>query len=887
MYRFLGNFVSRYPIPWIAFWLLFAVGAHFLAPKSEQIFQDGELVFLPPTSPSLEALDIYRTAFQTTLQEKSDTDSVGTSVQHDPMSSSVVVVLQRLDLPNGLTDEDRAFVSDVLVPKLEAFRKTTPKGYRWEPEMEAQLTKELPDSEQVIKSIVSPNDERIGALLTSKNQKAALLVVDLKTEFLERQNRMVVGRIESLLTDSELQRQKPAGLSLELSGSATVGRDMLRAEQESAKRTETFTKGLVILLLLAIYRAPLLALVPLVTVGIAVELAKSLLRIMAGWGWIGLFSGLDVYVTVVAYGAGVDYCLFLIARYKEELDNGFPYRRAVSFSIERVGEALATSAGTCIIGIGMMMFSQFGKFRQAGFAISFALAVAVCVALTFTPSFLLLFGKWAFWPDVRKAEVGQKSGWLPRSSLWSFLKNQHFLERIWEGTANILRRRPGTVFLSTVLIMMPLAIVGILYQDDVSYGLLSDLPRNQPSVIGAQVVQTHFPAGITGPDTLFIRFPEEVLKETFDGDDLKSIPVAEKLSGAITNNLLEREHGTGKKDGKSSAEDRLGIDDVRSQYFPLGTNPKAKEYLASLPLRSRGAKRTFAHRTYTSLEGPLAGQVMRLDIILDDDPFSKDSVRNLERLETAVRQSISFPEDSDITPEQATRLRNSAKIYTLGTTAAIRDIKSVTDHDRILIDVLVTVSVYLIIVLMLRQPEICAYLIITVVFSYVVTIGATYLAFYLYDPSGFHGIDWKVPIYLFTILVAMGEDYNILLMSRVTEEQEEHGRVEGVLHALMKTGSIISTCGIIMAGSFVTLMSGSLMGMVQMGFALAFGVLLDTFIVRPVLVPAYLILLYQGRFGRMGRFMGAPADVLEPQLAPVPVIEPALVSDVAQHGPAA
>jgi len=877
MYRILGNFVSRVPLFWIAFWLLGAGLAHHFAPPSEQVWQDGELAFLPPTSPSLEAVRIYRTAFQSTLQEKSEADNVGTSVQHDPMSSSVVVVLQRLD-PNGLTDNDMGFISDVLVKRLEEIQKTTPKGYRWERQMEADLAEPIPESEQVIKSIASPNDERIGALLTSKNQKATLVVVDLKTEFLERQNRMVVGRIEELLKDHDFLQHKPAGLSLELSGSATVGRDMLRAEQESAKRTETFTKGLVIILLLLIYRAPLLALVPLATVGLAVELAKSLLRIMAGYGWIGLFSGLDVYVTVVAYGAGVDYCLFLIARYKEELDNGFTHQRAISFSVERVGAALATSAGTCIIGIGMMMFSQFGKFRQAGFAISFALAVAVCVALTFTPAFLLLIGKWAFWPEVRKAEVGQKSGWIPRSSLWSVLQNQHLLERLWQGMARVLHRRPGTVFVSTVLLMMPLAIVGVMYQDDVSYGLLSDLPRDQPSVVGAKVVQSHFPAGITGPDTLFIRFPEKVLHEAFDGDDLKSIPVAEKLSAAITNNLLAREELGEETETTIPPQEALGIDDIRSQYVPLGTNPKAREYLSNLPLTRRGAKRTFAHRTYTSLDGPLAGQVMRLDIIMNDDPFSKDSVKNLERLEQAVRESIVFPEDSDISAETSAKLRNSAKIYTLGTTAAIRDIKTVTDHDRILIDVLVTVSVYLIIVLMLRQPEICAYLIITVIFSYVVTIGATYVGFYLYDPVGFHGIDWKVPIYLFTILVAMGEDYNILLMSRVMEEQETHGRVGGVLQALTKTGSIISTCGIIMAGSFVTLMAGSLMGMVQMGFALAFGVLLDTFVVRPILVPAYLILLYQGRFGRFGRFLGAPVDA-----PPPPMMEPVFVSDVVRH----
>ncbi len=873
MYRFLGQLVGKYPAFWIVFWLLATAVAHRMAPPPERVWQDGELAFLPETAPSVEAVRIYREAFQSTLQEKTEEDDVGTSVQNDPMSSAVVVVLQRLD-KNGLTDEDREFITNVLVPDLEKLQRTTPKGYHWTPELEKEFQAEIPEADRVIRSISSPEDERIGALLVSKNQRACLVIVDLKTEFLERQNRLLIGRIENLLDSEELLKKKPAGLSLELSGSATVGRDMLRAEQESAKRTEDFTKALVIILLLLIYRAPLLALVPLVTVGLAVELAKSLLRIMAGLEWIGLFSGLDVYVTVVAYGAGVDYCLFLIARYKEELDNGFTHQRAISFSIERVGEALATSAGTCIIGIGMMMFSQFGKFRQAGFAISFALAVAVTVALTFTPAFLLLFGRWAFWPDVRKEKVEKKTGFLPSSSLWQRFQNERVLERIWEAMAIAQHRRPGTIFLATVLIMLPFAIVGVIKQDDVSYGLLSDLPQDQPSVVGAKMVQSHFPAGVTGPDTIFIYFPEDVLKETFGGNDLKSVPTAEQLSRVITENLLaleaneEAEHLAGAKHAP------LGIADIRSQYLPLGTSPKAKEYLDSIPRARRGAKRVFAHRSYTSVNGPLAGQVMRMDIILEDDPFSRDSIRNLNRLEEAVKNSIRFPEDSEISPEQATKLRESARIYTLGTTAAIRDIKAVTDHDRILINIMVTISVYLIIVIMLRQPEICAYLIVTVVFSYLVTMGATYLAFYLWDPVGFHGIDWKVPIYLFTILVAMGEDYNILLMSRVMEEQETHGRTKGVLVALTKTGSIISTCGIIMAGTFVTLMSGSLMGMVQMGFALAFGVLLDTFIVRPILVPSYLILLYEGRFGKFGRFLGAPPDD-EPKGPP----EPELIAD--------
>jgi RND superfamily putative drug exporter len=139
------------------------------------------------------------------------------------------------------------------------------------------------------------------------------------------------------------------------------------------------------------------------------------------------------------------------------------------------------------------------------------------------------------------------------------------------------------------------------------------------------------------------------------------------------------------------------------------------------------------------------------------------------------------------------------------------------------------------------------YLLLSVLFSYYTTLGVTFAVFYLLDPAGFSGIDWRVAIFLFTILIAVGEDYNIFLMTRVHEEQQRHGPVRGIAQALDRTGPIISSCGIIMAGTFASLLAASLTEMKQLGFALAFGVLLDTFVVRPVLVPSFLVLLNTGR----------------------------------------
>lgn len=839
MYHRLGETVSRHPWPILVGWTALLAALLTWGPKPQAISRDGVFSFLPADSPSLAAERMFRVAFPT---EGAAAD--GEATQQDPLGSNIVIVIRREDQRTGLTDADQDFVHDMLKPRLDEIRLTTPAGRQTDT---AQLQfKPLPVSERRVRSIWTSTHSRMGPLLMSSDEHSTLVVMELNGEFLDYGNKLAITRVEELLRSPELQQKIPAGLDLAISGSAAVGRDMLEAEQNSARSTDMWTKVLVVILLLAIYRAPIVALLPLITVGVAVTVSVRLLALMAKLEWIGFFAGMQVYVTVVAYGAGVDYCLFLIARFREQLEHGATYEEAVSHAVRFVGVALTASAGASILGISMMMFAEFGKFQQAGFAISFGLFIVLLCALTMTPAMLRLVARVAFWPDVRKEHPTSKESWIPAPGLMESIREKRWFERGWENVAAVLSARPGTVFAGSLLIMLPFAIIGVVFHSYLSYGLLTDIPQTAPSVVGAKAIQEHFPAGISGVATILLKNDKFRIEGERIGSSVKLNSEGMSHRERVVGGIVERLGGVTEvspKDEWPRFKD-LGLEDVRSQRMPLGVMAKP------LSRTERALGRPMAQRAYASTIGPHTGTVLRLDLVFNTDPFARDSVEKLTLAEQAVKDAI---------PEE---LKADTQVYTLGPTAGIRDLKSTTDRDQIRIDVLVSLAVYLVLIALLRQPMVSLYLILSVVISYFVTMGVTFVVFWAKDPAAFAGLDWKVPVFTFTLLIALGEDYNILLMARVTEEQRKHGLIKGVLVALTKTGGIISSCGIIMAGTFCSLMFGSLSGMVQLGFAVAFGVLLDTFLVRPVLVPAYLLLLYRSK-GRLGRWLGRPDHLPE------------------------
>lgn len=791
-FRRLGALVARTWAWWLIGWIGLVIVLAVAAPKWRDVAQGGEFNFLPPEYPSRRADDLLERAFP---QGKT--------------ASSVVLVLTRRE---GLTGEDLQFILEELVPHLDDI------------DVEPADTPEADRAPPVIRRIRTFADSVGGPLLVSPGGEATLVVVELTTDLLQSRTRHTVNALFHAVEQLQQVGEIPGGLEIAFTGSAAVGRDQMQAEVQSARSIEFWTVWIIIGLLLIVYRRPLVAMLPLITLYCAVQIALGILTLLALAGHIDLFEGLDVYTRVLVYGAGVDYSLFLISRYREEFAATPDVHTAASLSLGNAGLAVTASALTVIVGIAMLTFTEYGKFQQAGVSIALGLFLLLLVSLTMTPALLRALGRWAFWPAV-------PTNVLPQARFWHIplvrrLRQSSPTEGFWHNFARVLQRWPGTIFLITVLVLALPTAYGVWHYHNIAYSPLIQLPQDSPSVRGTRVLQQYFPPGVTGPIAVLLK-DEEVDFGSFEG-----IALVETLSDRLW-----------------AYQQELSIADIRSVAFPLGRTPTAEQALAAArqPVFGSRVARARAVRNYVSSEEASGRHVTRLEIVPQFDPLSREAIGELDELKQAVQAAL---------PEQL----HDAELFFAGPSASLADLRQVAETDRTRIGILVTGSVLAVLILAFRSIVIPVYLILTVLYSYLATLGVTFAVFIHLLPTegGFPGLFWTVPVFLFTLLVAVGEDYNIFLVDRVREEQQHHGPVCGVVRALRRTGAIISSCGIIMAGTFSVLaIGGTLTWLYQLGFALAFGVLLDTFVIRPIVVPCYLILVNRGLFGRWSKYLGA------------------------------
>jgi putative drug exporter of the RND superfamily len=769
MFSFLSGVVLRRPWVIITAWIALTGGLYYFGPRWEQVTKDDDVRFFPPGSLSVIGQDLLERGFP-----------------RDASSSQLVLVYERKD--DAVTPADRRHLEEI-ASKLLKFALSHP---------ELGIEKR-PDS---------PGTPLIGPRLIGRNvqgtEHAALVIVKFQGTYVSKKTRVAVDRVLEWLKKEG--PPPPVGLELMVTGSAAVGRDSNRAANESLQNTTYTTIALVVLILLVVYRSPLLAMIPLVTIAISVIVSLRFIALLTFIPALGftVINITQVFVVVVLFGAGTDYCLFLTARYCEELRHRTSTADALRDAISQVGAALVASAGTVIIGLGMLYFSTFEKVKFTGPTIAISLAVALAAALTLAPAMLVVLGRSIFWPFRAPHLSSAAESGMDRP-------NRRSAQGFWAHVADLVVAHPLPILSVCLIVLLPLAVVGARSKSN--HSQLSGLDPDTPSVIGTATVRRYFAAGELSPAIALIHHP---------GLDFRS-PQGRTAIEELSKRLLLIDN----------------IAEVRSLTQPLGKPPATGPDAGLVNRFASQAVGLAAESRYVGTRPALAADrdhITRLDVVFKSDPFSEASLRALvevrEKLQTAASAGQPLA-------------GAAATIGIAGASSMLHDLKSVTTLDQRKMYFLVTIGVYAVLVALLRRPGICLYLIATVVLGYLASLGVADLLFrgLHRGPAPWNGLDWTVAFFLFVILVAVGEDYNIFLMSRVIEEEREHGTIEGTRLAVAHTGGIISSCGLIMAGTFGSMLTGSLTSLRELGFALGLGVLLDTFLVRPILVPAFVILL--------------------------------------------
>ncbi|MCA9067442.1 MAG: MMPL family transporter, partial [Planctomycetaceae bacterium] len=610
------------------------------------------------------------------------------------------------------------------------------------------------------------------------------------------------------------------------SGPATVGRDLRKSADQSTSAIVQWLILIGIAGLLLFYRAPFLVVVQLVNTAVSVVLVMGILAHLARWNVIDLFAGLENYAIVVLAGISLMMGMLYVARENEIRVRTPTLDDAVTESLRLAGPILVSGGFILLLGWGMLAFTQFGKFQQLGGSLAIGAVCGVVSSLTLLPALLSLLGRWALWPNLRTERISADRTWGLARDPWSRVLGSQgstgLCKRLWQS----VEARPQTLVVSGLLGMTPFLLIAVVFFGHLNYGLLSQLPDGKPSVKGAMIIQDQFPAGSTGPVTLLIKHPD------WDFSRLEGQAEFRKLSDA-----LEREKNT------------FRVADMRSVIHPLGIDQKdvGMHMVLSRMFRSREAVEYFVGD-----KTPEARHATKLEIVFDDDPFSRESIQHFEKL----RQQL---------PRLLPDSLKTAEWHLLGAPASIRDLKTVTDRDRLLIQSTMILSVFVCLVLLLRRWLISLVLVALGGFNYLTALGATFAVYWLTNSVEFEGLDWKVAPFLFTILFVVGTASYGMLFVRICEEQDRHGPTEGLRLALERQGNVLLGSGLILGGLFASLLAGSLASLKQLGFGLACGALVDALLIRPVLIPACLLLLLGEQTETNPASLSEPDSELSPQ----------------------
>jgi putative drug exporter of the RND superfamily len=577
------------------------------------------------------------------------------------------------------------------------------------------------------------------------------------------------------------------GLGFHLTGPMAVSVD---ASNTHAGAIVRLTLLFAIVLLFVVYRAVLAPLITLIPAALSVALAGPIVAEAARAG-LPVSPVSQQLLIVLVIGAGSDYGLFLSYRVREEIATGKEPRQALIAAVERVGEAITYSGLTVGLALLTLLLAPFSLYRGLGPAMAIGIAVLLAASLTLTPALLAIFGGAAFWPSHPRP--GRQ-----RSMLWG-------------RVAAKAVRHPVVTLAAGVVIFGALAAGMTGYR---TAGLVSSPPAGSDSAAGNAVLGAHFPKATLGADQVLLRFDTPVWADPGVLGQAQSLLAADPVFRSITGPL-----GSG-PGSVSPAE----LASLHATLGPAAALPPGPPESAHLPARLYQVYRATAQ--FISPDG----RTVQYYAVLRPGPVSSP----------AAAGAIPQARDTLAAIAHATRARDNG---IAGQDALAYDIQSGSNNSLRVVIPLVLVLIVILLALLLRSLIAPWYLAVTVGLSYLASLGFAMIVFV--HLGGKSGLIFVLPLLMFVFSMALGEDYNILVMSRIREEaRKTHALSEALTRAIGVTGSTVTAAGAILAGTFAVLgLAGGNDNARQLGFSIAFGVVLDTFFVRTLLVPSVAMLL--------------------------------------------
>ncbi len=556
----------------------------------------------------------------------------------------------------------------------------------------------------------------------SKDSTAALLFADIKTDGEAKTIQKPVEKVRDAVSDPG------GGLAVKVTGSAGYSADAIKVFDGINGVLAAAAFALVILLLIIIYRSPIFWLIPLTAVGFA-EIASRSIGYLAAKAGVTVNGQSSAILSILVLGAGTDYALLLVARYREELRHEPDRHVAMATALRTAGPAIVASGVTVMIALMCLSIADVNGTAGLGPIGALGIAIAMISMLTLLPALLVVFGRWPFWPFI--PHVGDRGNTAMHGP--------------WRSVGERIARRPRPVWIGAIALLLVMCLGLTKYSDGLTQG--NSFRDSVESVQGQRLLSKAFPSGANAPTDVIVP------------DAAKVAPVSAAL------------------------RDLDGVASVRTV--------------------KAGSTGTL------------------LAVVLKPDPYSTAAFNLVPKMRSAAKAA------------------GGQDVLVGGATAIERDLRKYSARDSKLIIPIVLVVVLLVLMVLLQAVIAPLLLIGTVILSFAASLGVGYMVFdWVF---GFPGSDPSLPLFAFVFLVALGIDYNIFLMTRVREETQRYGTRAGMIRGLAVTGGVITAAGIVLAGTFAVLGVLPLVFLTELGFVIAFGVLLDTFLVRSVLVPALVL----------------------------------------------